>query len=58
MVYNGELDPKAANTIILGCNSILSIRDDTNAADDWKCAIIEITRRRKEKEDAEKENVL
>lgn len=24
MVLNDEIDPKAANTIILGCNSILS----------------------------------
>lgn len=29
MVLNGELDPKAGNTIILGCNAILgSIRTD------------------------------
>lgn len=29
MVYNGELDPKRANSIILACNSILgAIRTD------------------------------
>ena len=68
MVYNGELDPKAANTIILGCNSILSTikvdefekqcRDDMDVADEWKKAIIKVFEKRKEKENAEKKNVL
>lgn len=66
MVYNEELDPKAGNTIITACNSVLSAirideqqkrieelekslsQKDTNCME-WKAAIIEIAKKRKEK---------
>ena len=65
MVYNGELDPKAGNTIITACNSVLSaIRIDEqqkrieelekslskkdSSCIEWKTAIIEIAKRRRE----------
>lgn len=62
MVLNGELDPKAANSIILGCNSILSTikldeqkikdKETDDVANEWKTALIRVFEKRKAAEES------